>query len=87
MIYTEVYGDLFEMPKDYILAHCISSDFAMGAGIARIFRNKYGVKQQLKQAHPTGSWFEKGYCIITDPTPQCPWTVANLVTKQNYFQQ
>lgn len=34
MIIKEVKKDLFTVPKDYVLAHCISADFALGAGIA-----------------------------------------------------
>ena len=29
--------DLFTMPQGYYLAHCISADFALGAGIAKVF--------------------------------------------------
>ena len=28
--------DLFTMPQGYYLAHCISADFALGAGIAKV---------------------------------------------------
>ena len=27
--------DLFDVSEDYYLAHCISADFALGAGIAK----------------------------------------------------
>ena len=43
----EVKQDLFIVPKDYALAHCISADYALGAGIAKEFA-KRGVKQQLE---------------------------------------
>ena len=39
MIIKKVKKDLFTMPDDYALAHCISADFALGAGIAKKFRN------------------------------------------------
>lgn len=30
--------DLFTVSKDYTLCHCISADFALGAGIAKKFK-------------------------------------------------
>lgn len=35
MTIKEEKRDLFTMPSDYALAHCISADFKLGAGIAR----------------------------------------------------
>lgn len=43
MIYKEEKRDLFSVPNDYYLAHCISADFALGKGIAVEFN-----KQRLK---------------------------------------
>lgn len=95
MEFKEIRGDLFSLPKEYILAHCISSDFALGAGIAKTFRDRYGIKETLKLAHgkdgsgePHGaySWHDKGYCLFVS-SEACPWTVANLVTKGRYFQK
>ena len=44
MTIREEYRDLFTVPTDYVLVHCISADFTMGAGIAREFA-KRGVKK------------------------------------------
>ena len=33
--------DLFTVPQGYYLAHCISADFALGAGIAKKFDEVY----------------------------------------------
>ncbi|XP_028848979.1 ADP-ribose glycohydrolase OARD1 isoform X2 [Denticeps clupeoides] len=41
-------GDLFSCPEDEALAHCISQDCRMGAGIAVLFRNKFGGVEELK---------------------------------------
>lgn len=38
--YEEKQQDLFLMGKEYVLAHCVSQDCAMGAGIALEFRKK-----------------------------------------------
>ena len=36
MILKEEQKDLFTVPKNYTLVQCVSADFAMGAGIARV---------------------------------------------------
>ncbi|KAL5009665.1 hypothetical protein ScPMuIL_011970 [Solemya velum] len=42
-------GDLFECPETEALAHCISEDVRMGAGIAVIFKKKFGGVEELKE--------------------------------------
>ena len=37
MIYKEEKKDLFKVSSKYFLVHCISADFALGAGIAATF--------------------------------------------------
>lgn len=46
---TYVTGDLFSCPEDESLAHCISEDCRMGAGIAVIFRKKFNGVEELKE--------------------------------------
>ena len=46
MVFKIEHRDLFSVPKDYSLVHCISADFALGAGIAKEF-TKRGVKKEL----------------------------------------
>uniref|UniRef100_A0A3B3WLT1 Macro domain-containing protein n=1 Tax=Poecilia mexicana TaxID=48701 RepID=A0A3B3WLT1_9TELE len=41
-------GDLFSCPRDESLAHCISEDCRMGAGIAVMFKKKFGRVSELK---------------------------------------
>lgn len=41
MKYTEIERDLFTMPNDYSLAHCIAKDAVMGAGIALEFTKRF----------------------------------------------
>ena len=42
-------GDLFVEPQpDVSLAHCVSRDLAMSAGIAKIFRKKFKHIQELE---------------------------------------
>uniref|UniRef100_A0A3Q1GCX1 Macro domain-containing protein n=1 Tax=Acanthochromis polyacanthus TaxID=80966 RepID=A0A3Q1GCX1_9TELE len=47
----QVTGNLFDCPNDEVLAHCISADCRMGAGIAVLFKQKFkGVSELLKQS-------------------------------------
>ena len=46
---TETYGDLFvRCPPPIPLAHCVSMDFHMNKGIAKIFKLRYGNVPFLK---------------------------------------
>lgn len=46
-------GNLFSCPVDEALAHCISEDCRMGAGIAVIFKQKFGRVGELKEQSKT----------------------------------
>lgn len=92
MIFREERRDLFTLPKDYILVHCIDATARMGAGIAREF-TRLGIKDALIKSRGTSgsthnrSYFDgKGYCIFVT-TEKCPWTVANLVTKARHYEK
>lgn len=81
MIIREEQRDLFTVPKDHILVHCISADLAMGAGIAKEF-TKRGVKAQLQRDYQD---IEVGDCLVSDTTG---WRAElNLVTKEKYWQK
>ena len=80
MIYKEVKGDLFTAPTDNILVHCISSDHAMGAGIAKKF-TEMGIKDAIKDIDIF--WRNEGY-VLCARSINCSWEVANLVTKERY---
>ncbi|MDE6733682.1 MAG: macro domain-containing protein [Oscillospiraceae bacterium] len=84
MTFNEEKGDLFaeEILSNYALCHCISSDFALGAGIAKAFA-KMGVKKQLCEKYPK-QWQGRGYCLITETNGT---VVGNLVTKERYFHK
>ncbi|XP_041802277.1 ADP-ribose glycohydrolase OARD1 [Chelmon rostratus] len=43
-----VTGNLFSCPEDEALAHCISEDCRMGAGIAVMFKQKFNGVEELK---------------------------------------
>lgn len=81
MIIREELRDLFTVPTDYILVHCISADLAMGAGIAKEFA-KRGVKAQLQRDYQD---IEVGDCLVSDTTG---WRAElNLVTKEKCWQK
>lgn len=85
MIYIEKNADLFQMPDDYYLAHCISADFGMGRGIAVEFNKRFNMKQKLQAEYPdyVNEWHRKKYCggcILVNK-------VFNLITKERYFHK
>lgn len=87
---TEIKQDLFTMPKNYALAHCISADFALGAGIAKEFDKRFDARKRLFdlcEGDFIKDWDDgvKGDClvirVIEDPT------IFNLITKRNYWDK
>ena len=71
--------DLFTMPQGYYLAHCISADFALGAGIAKVFDNVYNMKFKLYRNYPNFVYVG-GEALLIDNT-------FNLVTKQKCYHK
>lgn len=77
--------DLFTLPKEYSLVHCISADLAMGAGIAVSFNKHFNMRSRLLKQFGTDlvtSWDKTptGHCIHED-------RVFNLITKRNYWHK
>lgn len=84
MILNEKKGNLFELDDKYVLAHCISEDCAMGAGIAVEFQKKFkGMKGYLLE---TIEQVPKEYpCTILYPFGK--QQVFNLITKKKYWHK
>ena len=85
MIYKEEVRDLFSVPNDYYLAHCISADFGMGKGIVIEFNKRFDMKHKLQTKYPDFvNEFHRtkcnGTCILEGK-------VFNLVTKERYYQK
>lgn len=81
MTIREEKNDLFTVPKDYHLVHCISGDYALGAGIAKNFDRIYGMRSKLNRYYeiPDGQRYANiGRALLVDD-------VFNLVTKARYF--
>ena len=79
MTITTEKRDLFTMPKGYYLAHCISADFALGAGIAKTFDNVYNMRYKLFRGYDRYV-YRGGDSLPID-------NVFNLVTKAKCFQK
>lgn len=74
-----VEGDLFSCPADESLAHCISEDCRMGAGIAVQFKKRFqGVKELEAQQKRTGE------CAVLKRSQKY---VYYLITKEKYNQK
>ena len=71
--------DLFTVPQGYYLAHCISADFALGAGIAKTFDEVYNMRFKLFREY--GDYiYEGGDALLID-------NVFNLVTKPKCYHK
>lgn len=71
--------DLFAMPQGYYLAHCISADFTLGAGIAKAFDSAYNMRFKLFRAYDDYE-YHGGDALLID-------NVFNLVTKDNRYSK
>lgn len=73
----EIKGDLFQSEylkdKETRILHCISADYALGAGFAREIESRYHIKEYLKIVGKHN--FPE--VIAVD-------NIINMVTKQNY---
>lgn len=95
MVYKEIEKDLFSLDSsEYVFAHCISADFAMGAGIAPQFEKHFNTKTKLLNKYNDelmcntylNDWRERikdkvyGDCIYVAP-------VFNLITKEFCYEK
>jgi len=72
----EVRGDLFSSPSTESLCHCISRDYKLGKGIAKLFREKFGRIDELKDSGARVG----GLAVLKDGKR----FIYNLVTKEKY---
>ena len=77
MEYKEVYGNLFDAPQGFCLAHCIAGDFGMSAGIATQFNDKFNMKNRLKES----------YGAVESPMVLKIDNVFNLITKNKSWEK
>ena len=82
---TIVKGDLFTAPKSFSLCHCISADFALGAGIAKKFA-EMGVRDELIKCYGKAKpYYLLGECLFTTATEW--YGEYSLVTKYKYYHK
>lgn len=74
-----VTGDLFGCPEYEALAHCISEDCRMGAGIAVLFKQKFKGVSELKEQKKV-----PGQCAVLMREGRF---VYYLITKKKAFQK
>ena len=81
MFYHVETQNLMTVPQGYTLAHCISADCALGAGVAKQIDEAYSMRETLKK----GAEQVKGGI----PWPSCVGVsnVLNLVTKERCFHK
>lgn len=78
-------GDLFDIDLDkYALAHCISLDCAMGAGIAKEFVKRYPrmKKELLKDIELENLTYPMTLYYLTEKD-----VIFNMVTKERYWHK
>ena len=76
--YQEVIGNVFD--SKYSIAHCVSADFKMSAGIARHFKRKFPTK------YPTD--LDHSYTPLRPQwLPERRRYLYHLVTKEKYFNK
>jgi hypothetical protein len=81
----EQQGNVFELAPTHYLAHCISRDFALGAGIAVEFDRRYSMREKLHGYMADMAWvadrtYSAPKCILID-------RVFNLITKEKCWEK
>ena len=83
MTIKEEKRDLFKVEEDYYLAHCISADLGMGAGIAAQFNRHFNMKKRLKIMYPQGVCDYYGWINTAVKVDR----VFNLIAKERYWHK
>lgn len=98
-MYQEIKKDIFDFIEEnrktdnVVLIHCISSDWALGAGIAKKIDEVFNEKQALKDTFMfkgmTPDWTGHGYSLFHHykDINETNLSIANLVTKEKYWNK
>jgi O-acetyl-ADP-ribose deacetylase (regulator of RNase III) len=83
MIFEEKQMDLFDLPHGWWLAHCISAELVLGAGIAVEFEKRYDMSKKLT------NYCEKMYDAVKPESGVCipVGNVYNLITKTKHWHK
>lgn len=85
MIYKEETRDLFAVPEEYYLAHCISADFGMGKGIVVEFNKRFDMKTILQSKYP--NFINDYHHYKWGGMALIEGRVINLITKERYWHK
>jgi len=81
LILYEKKMNLLTVPAEYIIVHCISGDYALGAGVAKQINEKFATRAELIMNWSHVNFEERGpFCAPCG-------RVYNLVTKAKYWQK
>ena len=81
MYYHETKMNLMEVPQGWWIAHCISGDFTLGAGVAKQIDEAFHMKDMLNTEWGEDSELRDSNCCIP-----CA-NVLNLITKRKYWNK
>lgn len=84
MYYHEEKQNLLLLPQGWAIAHCISADFALGAGVAKQIDDVFNMREMLNLHWGPISGYEDQW-----DAPCCLpcMNVFNLVTKEKYYHR
>lgn len=81
---VEIKKDLLQMGTSYPFAHCISSDWAMGVGIAKPLNKKFNIRKEL---YKSSDVYKEGEYPAVYVTRDSGRLIFNLVTKNKYYNK
>lgn len=88
MVYKEIKSDLFDYyEKGYYLVHCISADFALGAGIAKEFERRFHLRDDLFLAFGPKWYLDYDDKLPGDAFLHSRKRIIDLITKTRYWQK
>lgn len=76
MTLREENRNLLDVPQGYYLAHCITGDFSLGAGVAKKIDYIFNMKEKLHRFFTPGAKYYLGDALLVD-------NVFNLVIKKD----
>lgn len=79
MYFHEEKMNLLDVPQGYMLAHCVSGDFALGAGVAKQIDEAFNMRESLRRIY--------GDELITGTGCYTAMNVYNLVTKTRFWHK
>lgn len=71
-------ADVLGAPSEFVVAHCISADLRLGAGIARSIQERYGPRQELNRVR---------HAVGTAAFTSTGRPIYHLVTKRRFFHR